>query len=220
MKPNTTRRRFIQASGLAVATTGVSMPVSAQTTDSTQGILADGITYEPDYGAFASGLFSGRVWRPKDLEQTVDDARNEFRANSDRWVSYGNWLLEEADVSPYGNAEIGVTFKHDYFLKSEETTETTVVADYDDATDRFTDLDWLLESPEDPDFEVTLTNNTAENASDELSEFRRKFIDDDGDDHELPSNEYLNTIAGKYAFAIGVGEDASNVLELLLGWSP
>ncbi|MFC7216468.1 twin-arginine translocation signal domain-containing protein [Saliphagus sp. GCM10025334] len=220
MKPNTTRRRFIQASGLAVATTGVSMPVSAQTTDSTQGILADGVAYEADRSAFFSGLISGFGFgSPDPLEVVVDEARNEFNANSDLWVDYGNWLLEEADVNAYGSAEIGVTFAYSRWRwpTASGEIETTIRATYDDVTEQFIDLEWPLESPEDPDFEVTLENEAAENASDDLSQYRRDNLEGG---FTLPSNEYLNELAGKYAVNIGVGKDARNVLELLLGWSP
>ncbi|MFC6809803.1 hypothetical protein ACFQGT_00440 [Natrialbaceae archaeon GCM10025810] len=211
---------------LTVVGTGSYVAIGGATaeSDGSQGILADGISgdAEPDYQSFARGYasrFASVTGAPEDVDALATDARNEFNANSDRWVSYGNWLLEEMDVVGSGDVEVGVDFhiSRGRWPTRNERTETTIDVSYDDSEEEFTDLEWLDEAPDDPDFQLTLKNRAAENAADELSEFRAEWIGDDEDDHELPDDAYLSELTGKYAGSIGLGEDERNVLELLLG---
>lgn len=226
---NTTRRRFIQASGVAL--TGLGGAGLATTTTSAEtepngpdGILADGLEDSFDRSAFARGYMSrydGGYGPPDTLESIADNARNEFDANDELWVDYGNWLLETADVVALGTAEIGVTFdigRGRWPLSDPEPIETTIHAEYDDTDDEFTALEWRAEPADDPTYEFTLENRAAENAYSELQSFRREFIDETGDgDHELPPTEYLNELAGRYYDVVRLGADERSVIELLLG---
>jgi len=226
-KSRQTRRQLLQRTGgvalATVGTTGLATTSASAQTDS-QGILADGITgdTESDFPAFMGGYlsrFAGVTGPPETVDALATDARNEFNANADLWVSYGNYLLEEMDVTGSGDSIVGVTFKltRGRWPTRDDSRETAIDVGYDDATDQFTSLEWRDEEPDDPDFELTLENLAAENAADELSEFRTEWIGDDESEHEIPSDEYLNTMAGKYASSIGFGPESKGVLELFFG---
>lgn len=200
-----------------VATTASADP------DPSAGILADGFEDAFDGRAFARGFasrYGGRYGSPDPLERLATNARNEFDANSDQWVAYGNWLLEEQNVRALGGGEIGVTFKITrgrWPFSNPDPVETAIHVGYDDAQDAFDSLEWVDEPAEDPIYEFTVSNRAAEYAHAELIDYRETWIGDDADDHEVPDAEYVNELAGKYWDAISMGEDERSVIELLLG---
>lgn len=206
--------------GAGLATTNV----SAQT-DNGGGILADGIAadVQPDYSAFVDGAvsrFTSTVGPPKNATTLATAARNEFNANSDRWVSYGNWLLDKNDLEGSGDSVVGVEFRITWtrWPMSGSSRRTTIDVGYDDSAEQFTSLEWRDEPAEDPDFEMRLENKAAENAATELSTFRRKWIaESDSESHTFPSDSYLNRIGGKYSNDVFLGSDSKSVLELFFG---
>lgn len=204
----------------AIGTSGLATTTASAQSGSQQGILADGVGEGGDFRAFFSGLinrYQGGYGAPKSVEDLADDARNEFEANSDLWISYGNWLLEEYDVSSLGTATVGVEFaitRGRWPFRGPESVQTTIDATYDDEAEEFTALEWRLEEPDNPEHEFLVKNNAAENAADELKDFRRQYIDPDGG-HTLPDREYISKLAGKYSGTVLV--DEQSVLELLLG---
>lgn len=221
-----TRRRFLQAGGAAAVTIGTAglATTTASAQSDSQGILADGITgdTEQNWQAFVGGYlsrFGGVTGAPDGVDDLATDARNEFNANADLWVSYGNWLLEERDVTGSGDTTVGVEFRltRGRWPTRDDSRETSIDVGYDDATEEFTSLEWRDEAAEDPDFELTLENLAAENAADELSDFREDWIGTEESDHEFPDDDYLNHMAGKYASSIGIGPDSKGVLELFFG---
>ena len=228
MKSNqqTTRRRVIKTGGVALTfgSAGLATTASADSGGG-QGILAEGVA-EPgdgDLGAFIRGFtsrFSSGYGSPESAENLADRMRNEFNANSDHWISYGNWLAEKEDISVPGSTIVGVdvAITRARWPTRNESVSTTIDAQFDDTTETFSSLEWRTGEPEEPDYEVTLKNKAAESAADELQSFRREYIDtENGEDHELPDEEYLSELVGKYSTSIALGEDSSNVLELLLG---
>lgn len=213
------RRQFLQrTAGATLTVVGASTFLATSASASgPQGVLADGLTVEPDYRAFMGGYldrYRSNLGVPEGVETLADRARNEFNANAQAWVDYGNYLLDEADVVGSGDATVGVTFEigRTRWPTRDESVATTIDVGVDG--DQFDSLEWHADEPDDPDFEVTLSGPATENAADELSEFRREFIDDG---HQVPDDEYLNTVAGKYAGSIGLGSDTKSVLEVLLG---
>lgn len=228
-KPDThrqTRRRFVQAAGVTFTTTGATALATTASADESgdleQGILADGIVHDTEFDivAFFGGYFRKyqSIGPPEDAYTLADRARNEFNANADLWVSYGNWLFDEVGVQGVGDATVAVDVEisRGRWPTRDESVETTIDVGYDD-TEAFESLEWRDEPAEDPDFEITLENHAAENAADELQEFRRKWIGDGENDHQIPDDDYLNELAGAYTPHLGFGADSKNVLELLLG---
>ena len=225
-KPRQYSRRTVLRRGAvtAVATVGVTgATTTASASESTGSVLTDAFgDAEFDAVSFIRGYVSrygGGYGSPPDVEDLATDARNEFNANADRWIDYGNWLLSEHDLSASGDTTASVEFSISRWRwpTRDESVETSIIVGYDDATDEFTDLEWLAEPADDPDFEIAIEDSAAENAGDELSGFRRDYIGVGDEGHELPENEYLNKIAGKYSGSVGLGSDAQSVLELLLG---
>jgi len=222
-----TRRQVLRRSGAALAAAGgvglAATNASAQTGDS-QSILMDGLAgdVEPDYEAFADGFLSqltSITGPPEDIDALATDAKNEFNANAQDWISYGNWLLDEAGVDATGDTVVGVEFRltRGRWPTRDSTRQTAVDVTYDEDAEEFTGLEWTDDDPDDPDFQVQLKNRAAENAADELATFRRKWIGDDDSDHEQPDDAYLSRMYGKYTNSIGFGERSQSVIELLLG---
>lgn len=219
---NTSRRRFIQGAGATLTTVGGAglVATTASADGSSQGILGDGIEASPDYLAFTSGFvsqYSRIASSSPDIENVADSARNEFGNNSELWVEYGNWLAEEYDASGIAGGTANVTFeitRGSSPFGGPQSTETAIEAFYEDG--EFTDLEWRAEPVDDPDFEATLRDNAAIGASDELQDFRREFIDSDRG-HELPDNEWLNELAGRYANSLSLSGNTKATLEVLLG---
>jgi hypothetical protein len=220
-----TRRRALRAGaiGTVMATTGMTAlasPASAATAPNPDGVLADGFS-GADFWAFLTGLgerYSPPITAAPESQTLSDRIRNEFGNNTDAWVDYGNWLLDEQDVEPIGTAEIAVTVEITRLrsVTSPGRTTTSLVVEYDDFDDRFVDLDWTDTEPEAPDYEITVRNRAAERAADELQTFRRRYIGPQGD-HQLPATEYISTLAGRYNDAVLIGEQSAHVLGLLLG---
>jgi len=224
--PDPHRRQFLRRSGAALTAIGSVGLASTTATAETgqQGILAESFPadVQPDYRAFFGGYISryaSITGPPEEIEALATDARNEFNANSELWVSYGNWLLEEADVTASGDTVVAVEFAltRGRWPTADDTRQTAIDVGYNDTTDEFESLEWRDEEADEPDFQIRLENRAAENAADELSEFRRQWIGDEEDDHELPDDEYINSMAGKYADTIGFGSDSETVLELFFG---
>lgn len=215
----------MQASGAtltAVGTAGFASTSAAAQSDTQQGILADGVGESGDMWAFIRGKISGYglAGAPETAETLADRMRNEFNANSADWIAYGNWLVAEHGVSPMGDTIVGVdvSITRTRWATRDESVATTIDAGYDSEADEFTHLEWRLGAPDEPDYEATLKNTAAENGADELAEFRREFIaTEDGEDHKIPSTEYVSRHVGKYSSAIEFGEDSQSVLDLLLG---
>ncbi|PCR88691.1 hypothetical protein [Natrinema ejinorense] len=219
-----TRRRFLRASGATLAAAGsaglATTTASAQT--NSQGILADGVGEGGDFMAFIRGRIDGYglAGAPETAATLADRLRNEFNANSEHWINYGNWLIDEGGVTALGDTVVGVDVAIDWtrWPTRSESVATTIDAGYDTDTDEFTSLEWRLEEATDPDYQATIKNEAAENGADELAEFRREFIDTDGNgNHEIPSSEYVSHHVGKYSSAIELGKEGRSVLELLLG---
>ena len=208
----------------AIGTGGLATTTAAADTDSQQGIFAEDIA-EPDSVDFRalirgySSRFSSGYGAPESAENLADRMRNEFTANSEHWIDYGNWLVESEDVSPPESTIVGVdvAITRARWPTRDEAVSTTIDAQFDDTAEVFSDLEWRTGEPDDPDYEGTIKNKAAESAADELQSFRREFIDTDGDDHELPDQEYLSELVGKYSSSIAFGEDSKSVLGLLLG---
>ncbi|USZ73794.1 hypothetical protein NGM15_18480 (plasmid) [Natronosalvus halobius] len=206
-----------------MASAGFATPVSAQTeTESRQGILADGVAEGGDNWAFFSGMMSsafGTIGRREDPERLAGAMQNEFNANADAWVSYGNWLTDEYDVQPIGAANINVTVAQTRRVLPDpfEPYETHIEVGYDDETETFDHLEWHDGEVDDADYHLEIRNQAAESAPDELLEFRQTFIGEDGEGHELPDQEYISELQGKYFNYLRFGEDAEHVLQLLLG---
>jgi len=223
-----TRRRFLRTSGVALATAGLATTAGAQsqTNSPPQGLLANGLTVEGgNEWAFSKALMNSllpSVSRTPSAKTLADRMRNEFTANSDDWVAYGNWLISEHDaVEPLGTVTLGLDVKVSrYWPTEDERVQTTVRAVYDDSAEEFTDVGWWIETPDDPDYQVQIQDKAARDAADELQEFRRKFIAEDADEsHTLPDKTYVSKLAGKYAPHLRWGEDSKHILELLLGGS-
>lgn len=222
-----TRRQVLRRSGAALAAAGgvglAATNASAQTSDN-ESILTDGLAgdVEPDYQAFVDGLlsqFTSVTGPPEDINALATDAKNEFNANTDRWIDYGNWLLDENDVEATGDTIVSVEFRltRGRWPTRDSSRQTAIDVDYDEDAEKFTGLEWTDDDPDDPDFQVQLKNQAAENAADELATFRRKWIGDDETDHKLPDDAYLSHMSGQYANSIGFGERSQSVIELLLG---
>ncbi|MFP8891834.1 hypothetical protein ACLI4U_18990 (plasmid) [Natrialbaceae archaeon A-CW2] len=217
----TTRRQYMRRSGAALTTVGVAglaQSASAET-NSRQGILADGVGEGGDLFAFVRGFASkyrDSFGPPDQLETLSDRARNEFNANSQAWVDYGNWLITEQDVEPLGGATVAVDWEltRGRWPTGHGDLETHIDVGFDDDNDRFTSIEWHDESVDEPDYYVTLRNHAAESAADELSEFRREYIEDE---KSVPDVEYVSRLAGRYADGIALGEDSSNVVGLFIG---
>ncbi|QCW05317.1 hypothetical protein FGF80_18450 (plasmid) [Natrinema pallidum] len=145
--------------------------------------------------------------------------RNEFTANEGHWINYSNWLLENhTDIDPLGTTTLQIDVIDPSLIGEGERVETTLEADYDDTTRTFTSVDWRRETPENPDYIVGITKRHARLATDDLMEFRREYIDESGDgNHELPDDEYLNELAGRYWDGLRLGPDSKGVLEVLVG---
>ena len=223
----TTRRRVLRGVATAGSVAIVGAGASSSATASTGGgIFADGFDAERDIWAFIRGMRSryGATggWPSASLDDYVDRAVNEFRANEAAWIDYGDWLASEHGFSPAGDTVVGVEFefRRRRAFTEADVVETVVEADFDTDADRFERVIWNVESAEDADYTVRLVDRAVEQASDELSRFRREWIGDtseDDPDHELPDDEYVNEVAGRYAPDIYFGDDSQHVLELLLG---
>ncbi|WP_245800697.1 hypothetical protein [Natrinema saccharevitans] len=228
------RRQFLQrAGGVALTATGASAfatTASAQSDTDTetesppQGILANGVAGGGiDQSVFMTSFLGSMLpaTSPTPAAKTLADRmRNEFTANSDHWVDYGNWLISTRDdVEPLGTVTLGLDVVVSRFMWVEdERVETTIRAEYDDKAGQYTDLGWWIETPENPDYQAEIRDKAARNAADELQEFRRKFIDtEDGDDHRIPDKQYRSDIAGRYASYLRFGPDSKHILELLVG---
>jgi len=214
-----TRRQVLRRSGTALAAAGgaglATTTASAQT-ETSGGILADGVG-EGDVWAFLRGRLSMPTRVTNDATTLADRLRNEFNANTDAWIAYGNWLGAEHDVAPLGSTTVGVDVAVTDWFADDDVVATTIDGDYDTETDEFTGLEWRLESPDDPDYEATIKDEAAANGADELAEFRRKFIDTETGDHEIPPSEYVSEHLGRYSGVIELGGDGHTALELLLG---
>jgi len=223
------RRRFLRTSGVALATAGLATtPASAQTETNSppQGLLANGLTVEGgNKWAFTEALMASLMpsASPTPSAKTLAGRmRNEFTANSDDWVDYGNWLISEHDmIEPLGTVTLGLDVKVGrYWPNEDERVQTTVEAVYDEDAEEFTDVGWWIETPDDPDYRVQIQDKAARDAADELQEFRRRFIaEEEGETHTLPDKTYVSRLAGKYAPHVRWGEDSKHILELLLGGS-
>lgn len=228
MVPNDpqTRRRFLRTSGVALATAGLATTASAQTETNSppQGLLANGLSVDAGdgwaFGKALAGSYLSSVSPTPSAKTLADRMRNEFEANANDWVAYGNWLISEYDeVEPLGTVTLGLDVKVSrYWPNEDEIVETTIIAEYDDSAEEFTDVGWWIETPDDPDYQVQIQDEAAKAAADELQEFRRKFIaEEDGESHTLPDETYVSRLAGKYARHTRWGEDSKHILELLLG---
>ncbi|NUC75057.1 hypothetical protein HTZ84_22590 [Haloterrigena sp. SYSU A558-1] len=145
--------------------------------------------------------------------------RNEFVANEDHWLNYGNWLVSEHDeVEPLGTTTLQVDVFESTIRGEGDRVETVIEADYDDSAEEFTAIDWRIEVPDEPDYQVGIKDSHARLADDDLMEFRRKFIDESGDgNHALPNGEYVEELKGRYWDGITIGPDSKGVLEILVG---
>ncbi|WP_440767503.1 hypothetical protein [Natronorubrum sp. DTA7] len=222
------RRRILRASGATVATVstaGLATTASADENDpeseATKGILADGLEVEGgDTRAFFSGLLSSfSIGRSTEVDKLADEIRNEFRANTEAWISYGNWVIDTYDnVEPAGSVTVQVdVVQSPWYSDKEERVATTIEATFDDENYEYTGLEWHLGKPDNPDYTVEVRNSAAEDANDDLLEYRRKHIDEHGDDHQLPDEEYVSKMAGKYSPRLVFGDDSESVLNVLIG---
>lgn len=220
------RRTVLRVSGATLTAIGggsLAATTGSATDDDTapgQGIFGPGFEPEPDLTVALQGFFAryrGGYGPPTSVETLAERARNEFAANERLWTDYGNWVLDEHDVSSLGETTIGVTFAltRSGWPTRDESIDTTIDVAVED--DRVTGVDWRPDDPDDPDYEITIGNDAARYAYDELRQFRERFIDADGDDHQLPDDEYLNRLAGRYWDFVSFGPDSKSVLELLLG---
>lgn len=224
------RRSVLRAAGAGIATAatatiGVPSSASAESDIETLrgGILS--ATLEPDeidWRSLALGFskrYRGGYGAPPNAETLAERMSNEFVANEDAWVQYGNWLLDETGASGIGDAQVAVdvSITRTRWPTRSETVETVIDTEYDDDLDEFQSVDWRIESAEEPDYHVEIRNGAAENAADELQQFRREHIDEEEGEHDLPSDQYVSEVAGRYLVNIGFGDETRSVLELFLG---
>ena len=240
------RRRVIVTGATAVA---ASVPLVGSTVSADdgsggepidqQGILADGVGDADDiialFRGYSSRLSSG-LTSPAPASTLADRMRNEFNANADHWLGYGNWLLDEQGVSPLGSATVGVDVaitRSRWPLRSSERVRTAIDVEFDADHRAYTGLEWRrfetgedgdgdsgeddAPDPEDFDYFVEIRNLAAERGADELQSFRHRFIDENGSDHALPDSTYVSTIAGRHAMDLFFGSESKHVLQLLLG---
>lgn len=218
-----TRRRYLAQAGTLAATAFAGTGMTSADTgrggfDSVFGFEMD---VEPDTWAFIRGYLGGftGIAAPPPVETLADRARNEFEANEEHWLSYGNWLIDEHDAEPIDSATVAVDFTITRlgWPTATGTAETALYVDFDSGAQVVDSIDWRVETADDPDFEVELRNRAAERAADELQAFRREWIDDDGDSHELPTDEYLSELAGSYWSSVRLDSDSRSILDVLLG---
>lgn len=221
-----TRRRLLRTGGAALATIGTAgLYTSSAAADEAppMGVLADGFEVETDHSAFFRGFFDGvgsRFGRYDPVEELAGHAQNEFNANARAWIDYGNWLLDTTEVASPGTTVVDVDLgvSRIPFRSPRNIVETHIYAEYDDRADEFVELEWNDGFAEDEaDYHVGLRNQAARNAGDELLAFRKRYIGDSQDEHELPDDEFLNELAGTYASSLRLGEESRSILELLLG---
>lgn len=225
-----TRRQFVASVGAAagtvgVAAVGVARPAAASDPDEFGGVFGADFDVELDTWALIRGYLRrlGSIGRPPNVETLADRTRNEFDSNSEAWLSYGNWLLDEHGSSPVTEATVAVDFRltRRHWPTANDHTETTLDVRLDSAGETVDELAWTDDAPEDADYHIELRNDAAIAAADELQRFRRLWIADDeesdDDDHELPSDEYLSELAGRHAPNLVLGDSEQSVLEILLG---
>ncbi len=214
-----TRRQYCRRAGAtltALGGAGLATTTASAQTQTEGGILADGVG-EGDVWAFLQGRLSMPTRVTNDAATLADRLRNEFNANADAWIAYGNWLIDEHGVEPLGSTTVAVDVAVTDWFDEPDIVATTIDAAYDTEADEFTGLEWRLGSPESPDYEATIKDEAAANGADELAEFRRKFIDAEDGDHEIPPSEYVSEHLGRYSGVIELGPDGHTALELLLG---
>ncbi|WP_247005182.1 hypothetical protein [Halosolutus gelatinilyticus] len=206
----------IGASGFAATS------AAAESSSLPQGILADGLDVEGgDFWAFFRGFRSARqipFSRKPSIENVADSIRNEFTANEEHWIAYGNWLIDKYDVEPLGTTTVQVDVIEVNRLSDDEHVPTTIQSEYDETTEQLTAIAWEIGEAEDPDYQVGIEDKHARLATEDLQEFRRRYIDESGDgEHELPDGEYVEELKGRYWDGLRFGEDSQTVIELLVG---
>lgn len=217
-----TRRSLLRAgAATACATIGVSTTTTASAeTSSMRGIIANGLGAEGgDHLAFAEGILAGAFTiRTEDAPTLADRMRNEFQANREAWIRYGNWLLDEFDnIEPAGNVTVGVNVIVTNWVAEDEIVPTTINAEYDEEAEEIIDLEWIEGEPEDPDYTLPIKNSSAEFAPDDLQSFRREHIGYDESDHALPDEKYVSRYAGKYIAASRLDDETTHALGVLVG---
>lgn len=217
----TTRRRFLAATtGVVAGGVVTTESVSANHDAPPGGVFADGFASSRNFRSFVDGISSrySTIGAPAGLQTLVDRVVNEFKANEAAWIDYGDWAAQEHDLTPLGDSTIAVDFAitRGRWPTRDEEISTTLQADFDTNSETYERVSWTIESAENPDYEAVIRNRAAENAADELQHFRREFIDTEAG-HELPDEDYISMMAGRYGSSISFGEDTENVLELLLG---
>lgn len=222
------RRQFGQRVAGAVLTAtglaGLSTTASADD-DPPRGLFADGLDLEtdgPDQWAFLRGWFdSARTRSTRDAGTNADHIRSEFRGDSELWLAYGNWLLEEFDdIQPLGTATVQIDVVDTSFRGDvTDRVELALRGEYDDAAGQYDtlEMDYLESIDAEPDFQVQIADSDAEMAADELQRYRREHIDPDGDDHGLPDAEQASELAGRYYSALDFGPDSRPIVDVLLG---
>lgn len=223
-KSKHTRRQFLaRTAATGAVVIGATGLASAEGTNDFPGIFGHQMEVEREWRAFLRGWFTGArtINTPSTTVTLADRARNEFVANQDAWISYGNWLIDEHGGVPTEEAVIGLDFAitQTGSLLSLQTgrTETAIYATLDSDAGEVESIEWVLEAPDSPDYHVTLENDAAQGAADELQSYRREWIDMDGDDHALPTDEYLNELAGEYWTNLRLGADSKSIVQVILG---
>lgn len=223
-----TRRRFLRMSGAALTAVGTvglaTTSASAQTSDSPpQGLLAGGLDTEGgSVWALLRGFRSARqssLASTPSLENLADGMRNEFVANEQHWLNYGNWLISEYDdIEPLGTTTLQVDVFEPSIRGEAERVETVIETNYDDTTETLTAIDWRAEEPDDPDYQVGIEDSHARLADDDLMTFRRQYIDESGEgNHEIPDGEYVEELKGRYWDGLTFGPESKGVIEILVG---
>ena len=218
----------MQRAGVVMTTTGTAGLASTATAQSDgeelpQGLLGGGLDVDGgSLWAFFRGFRSARQMpfsSTSSLENLADGMRNEFDANEEHWLNYGNWLISEYDeIEPLGTTTVQVDVFESTVRGEGDRVETVIDAEFDDTADEYTAIDWRVEEPEDPDYQVGIKDSHARLADDDLMEFRRKHIDESGDgNHEIPDGEYVEELKGRYWDGITVGPESKGVLEILVG---
>lgn len=217
-----TRRKFItHSAAVAASTVAATGLASAQTATDFGGVFGHEIEVEPDRWEVFQGFISrfDGFSAPPDAETLSERARNEFVANEEAWLSYGNWILEEYDADPVESATIAIDFTltRRTWPTMSGSTRTGLHVTFDSDAQLVERIDWRQEEPDDPDYEVELTNKAAEEAADELQRFRGLWIDEHDGDHELPTDEYFSRMGGRYFSAVSFGQESRNIIDVLLG---
>lgn len=198
---NQTRRTFLRrsaATAAAVGVAGVGTGAVAADENIPEGLFADeSFTRTRTSIGFVHGLQDSLVARvtsfvddQPDIDTHVDAAVETFESQTTDWVDYVN----DRDLGGSERQTAELTFEFD----GEERTRY-VIADWDDADERYQSIDIQLpdEFDGDADHWATISGDAVSNAADELDAVHERFIEPNED----ITSTYASRLAGRYFFS-------------------